>query len=204
VTPAEQRVAAGAAIELGARCVARNPQLAQHLSTANVARDMRLLMRAVGDDRLNYYGLSYGTYLGATFAALFPDEVRTLVLDGVVEPTAYTGAGPEGRRTPTFNRVSSDIGTSETLARFLDLCAQEGPQRCAFAEGATRGRSSTSSPPGCAPRRSSSPTRSRRPAPPRSPTACSSGPPRRCSTSTPSGRSWRPCSSSSTSAASRR
>jgi pimeloyl-ACP methyl ester carboxylesterase len=135
VNPAEERTAARAATELGARCAAADPQLARHLSTANVARDLHLLMRAAGDTSLNYYGLSYGTYLGATFANLFPREVRTLVLDGVVEPAAYTGAGPDGRRTPTFIRAGSNTGSSQTLGAFFDRCAAAGPAACPFAAG---------------------------------------------------------------------
>jgi pimeloyl-ACP methyl ester carboxylesterase len=135
VNPPEERAAARAATELGARCAAADPQLARHLSTANVARDLHLLMRAVGDTSLSYYGLSYGTYLGATFANLYPREVRTLVLDGVVEPAEYTGAGPDGRRTPTFVRAGSNTGSSQTLATFFDRCAAAGPVACPFAAG---------------------------------------------------------------------
>src|SRR5207237_1121119 len=58
--------------DLAARCQARVGWLLPHLSTANVARDLDLLRQAVGDDELNYVGYSYGTYLGATYANLFP------------------------------------------------------------------------------------------------------------------------------------
>ena len=50
----------------------------EHVSTANVARDMDALRAAVGDERLSYLGFSYGTFLGATYAALFPDRYRAL------------------------------------------------------------------------------------------------------------------------------
>jgi pimeloyl-ACP methyl ester carboxylesterase len=63
---------------------------------------MNLLRRAVGDPQLNYLGVSYGSYLGATYANLFPGKVRAMVLDGNVDPVAYAtpqraGACPSAR-----------------------------------------------------------------------------------------------------------
>ena len=133
VTPAEEAASETLLTGLGPRCAAADPELASHLSTADVARDLHLLMRAVGDEALNFYGLSYGTYIGATFANLFPDEVRTLVLDGVVEPNRY--AGTDGDDEPTFVRARSNLGSAETLDAFLDLCADVGEAGCAFAAG---------------------------------------------------------------------
>ena len=69
-------------------CAAHAGPLLAHDSTADIARDMDLLRRAVGDPTLNYLGISYGTYLGATYANLFPDKVRAMVLDGNVDPVA--------------------------------------------------------------------------------------------------------------------
>jgi pimeloyl-ACP methyl ester carboxylesterase len=66
----------------GQQCGQRNAALLSHVSTAEVARDMNLLRRAVGDPQLNYLGISYGSYLGATYANLFPGKVRAMVLDG--------------------------------------------------------------------------------------------------------------------------
>jgi pimeloyl-ACP methyl ester carboxylesterase len=118
--------------DLAARCQARVGWLLPHLSTANVARDLDLLRQAVGDDELNYVGYSYGTYLGATYANLFPDKVRTLALDGNTIPSAY----PDGpRRSVPFVRVHAHLAASETLDQFFDLCAQAGLQ-CPFADGA--------------------------------------------------------------------
>ena len=61
--------------------------LASHLGTNNAARDLDVLRAAVGDEQLTYLGFSYGTRLGATYAELFPDRVRALVLDGAVKPS---------------------------------------------------------------------------------------------------------------------
>jgi pimeloyl-ACP methyl ester carboxylesterase len=58
-----------------------------YVGTNNAARDLDALREALGDEQLSYVGFSYGTRLGATYAELFPDRVRALVLDGAVKPT---------------------------------------------------------------------------------------------------------------------
>ncbi|MGW3248882.1 alpha/beta hydrolase [Streptomyces sp. NPDC001070] len=60
--------------------------LLPHVGTPDTARDMDLMRALVGDDRLHYLGFSYGTYLGATYAELFPARVGRMVLDGAVDP----------------------------------------------------------------------------------------------------------------------
>ena len=83
------------AARLGQRCVARGGAIIRHMSTANVARDLDLLRQAVGDDKLSYDGISYGSILGSTYAALFPNRVRALVIDGVADPVSwFTGRPP--------------------------------------------------------------------------------------------------------------
>ena len=74
--------------QFGQRCADRNGALLGHVTTAETARDLDLLRRAVGDPKLHYLGLSYGTYLGATYANLFPGKVGALVLDGNFAPEA--------------------------------------------------------------------------------------------------------------------
>ena len=68
-------------------CTPDTVEIGSWLGTNNTARDLDELRDAVGDDRLSYVGFSYGTRLGATYAELFPDRVRALVLDGAVKPT---------------------------------------------------------------------------------------------------------------------
>jgi len=68
-------------------CTDASRALAPYVGTNSAARDLDLLRAALGDDQLNYVGFSYGTRLGATYAELFPDRVRALVLDGAVKPT---------------------------------------------------------------------------------------------------------------------
>ena len=65
-------------------CVERSEALLPRLGTTEAARDLDLLRRAVGDSRLTYLGLSYGTLLGQYYAAMFPGRVRAMALDGVL------------------------------------------------------------------------------------------------------------------------
>lgn len=68
-------------------CGADSPDVLRHLSTAEAARDMDILRAALGDEKLTYVGASYGTFLGATYAGLFPNRVGKLVLDGAMDPS---------------------------------------------------------------------------------------------------------------------
>ncbi|MEV4129621.1 alpha/beta hydrolase [Nocardia sp. NPDC049707] len=116
--------------ELGRGCEQRDPVLLRFVSTTDSAHDLDLLRAVVGDQRLTYMGASYGTLLGATYANLFPDRVRAMVLDGNVDPTAwYDHKSP----LPTFLRERSDLGTAETLEQFLALCSRAGRSACPFA-----------------------------------------------------------------------
>ena len=81
----------------GVLCGRRNGSLLEHVSTADTARDLDLLRRAVGDRSLNYLGTSYGTFLGATYANLFPNRVRAMVLTSNINPQAV-GAGRRRRQ----------------------------------------------------------------------------------------------------------
>ncbi|MHB9852612.1 alpha/beta hydrolase [Streptomyces sp. Tue6028] len=68
-------------------CGARSPELLRHVSTVDAARDMDILRAVLGDKKLNYVGASYGTFLGATYAGLYPDRVGRMVLDGAMDPS---------------------------------------------------------------------------------------------------------------------
>ncbi|MBN0048747.1 alpha/beta fold hydrolase [Streptomyces actuosus] len=73
--------------EFAEGCGARSAQLLHHVSTVEAARDMDIVRAALGDRKLTYVGASYGTFLGATYAGLFPGRVGRLVLDGAMDPT---------------------------------------------------------------------------------------------------------------------
>lgn len=77
--------------QLAQRCKRGGGALLAHVGTRDAARDMDVLRAALGDRQLNYLGKSYGTYLGATYAELFPANVGRMVLDGVLDP-ALTSA----------------------------------------------------------------------------------------------------------------
>ncbi|WP_067779478.1 alpha/beta hydrolase [Actinomyces vulturis] len=63
------------------------PDLLDHIDTVSAAKDMDVIRAVLGDNHLNYLGYSYGTYLGATYADLFPANVGRMVLDGAIDPS---------------------------------------------------------------------------------------------------------------------
>jgi pimeloyl-ACP methyl ester carboxylesterase len=135
VTRQEERVWIRTDRAVARACAERGGPILDHMSTANVARDMDLLRRAVGDAKLTYAGVSYGSYLGTTYANLFPGKVRALVVDGVLDPVAWsTGRGDQARTLPFTTRLRSAKGAYETLLQFLELCDAGGPN-CAFSAG---------------------------------------------------------------------
>ncbi|MDM7990902.1 alpha/beta hydrolase [Arthrobacter sp. zg-Y877] len=74
--------------EFADACAAETGELLGFVDTASAARDMDILRAVGGDEKLNYLGFSYGTYLGATYAELFPEKVGRLVLDGALDPSS--------------------------------------------------------------------------------------------------------------------
>lgn len=68
-------------------CLQRSGKLLRHVSTIEAARDMDMFRSVLGDDKLHYVGASYGTFLGATYAGLYPNRVGRLVLDGALDPS---------------------------------------------------------------------------------------------------------------------
>jgi pimeloyl-ACP methyl ester carboxylesterase len=83
-TPAEVDELAEVSAAFGPGCEAASPDVAPHMDTESAARDMDILRALLGDERLNYLGKSYGTFLGAQYAELFPERVGRVVLDGVL------------------------------------------------------------------------------------------------------------------------
>lgn len=71
----------------GIACVAKYGDALRHYSTDNTARDMDMIRSALGDEQISYLGISYGTFLGAVYATLFPQRVRAMVLDSASERT---------------------------------------------------------------------------------------------------------------------
>lgn len=123
---------------LGQLCQQKSGKLLAHVSTTDVAKDMDLLRRAVGDPMFNYIGVSYGTYLGAVYANLFPDKVQAMVLDGNIDPLAWNNGGKDKASLDITLRIGSDFGSARTLKKLLDLCGQTSKERCAFSAGSAQ------------------------------------------------------------------
>ncbi len=84
---AAEQVLIGRAKAYAAGCEQRFGWLLPYMTTVNMARDMDQIRQAFGVAKVNYYGFSYGTYLGQVYGTLFPDRVRRMVLDSTVDPT---------------------------------------------------------------------------------------------------------------------
>ncbi|KAG8736480.1 hypothetical protein FRC10_009289 [Ceratobasidium sp. 414] len=110
-----------------AACVKNgNHKMLEASGTTFVVQDMERIVEALGEDGINYWGYSYGTILGATFAAMRPDLVKRMILDGVSNAESY------------FNDVwqwgrDGMAETYKTFAGFLSTCIEAGPKYCAFA-----------------------------------------------------------------------
>ncbi|CUA75719.1 hypothetical protein RSOLAG22IIIB_06026 [Rhizoctonia solani] len=103
-----------------------NYEMLRNSGTVAVVKDMERIVEALGEDGLNYLGYSYGTILGATFAAMRPNLVKRMVLDGVSDAEAYFDDTLEwGRR--------GIQATSKTYAGFISTCIDAGPTQCALA-----------------------------------------------------------------------
>ena len=113
---------------------ARDAPVVAHMSTADTARDMDLLREALGDSRLHYYGISYGTQLGSTYAAMFPDRVGRMILDGVLDPVEWTtGQDGEAATQPFSQRLGSGYGAWQALTAAFAECDRVGRLRCVLA-----------------------------------------------------------------------
>lgn len=116
-------------------CTNSGHPIIDHISTANVARDMDLVRRALGEEKINYYGVSYGTVLGHTYAALFSNNIRAMALDGVVDPVAWTtGYGDSAQRVPVSVRTGAAAASLENLQAIIAACEQSGTARCPYAQ----------------------------------------------------------------------
>ena len=93
--------------------------------TVQAAKDIDAIRQAVGDDKLTYLGYSYGTLLGATYAQLFPKNIRAMVLDGAVDPTMTSVEASE----------SQAKGFERAFGNFVDWCKGH-TSRCPIAPDA--------------------------------------------------------------------
>lgn len=115
------------AVRYARRCEQRNRELLPHLGSANIARDLDLMRAAVGDDKLSYFGVSFGTTVGATYASLFPGRARALLLDSAMDVEGYL-------HHPIGEWRDYAASHEDVLQRFLDACAANDAG-CGFGNG---------------------------------------------------------------------
>ncbi|MGW0337713.1 alpha/beta hydrolase [Streptomyces sp. NPDC003011] len=84
---ADKRAQRKLAREYAEGCYERSGEMLPHMTTPNTARDLDVIRAALGEKKLNFLGVSYGTYLGAVYGTLFPGHVRRMVVDSVVNPS---------------------------------------------------------------------------------------------------------------------
>ncbi|TDC41996.1 alpha/beta hydrolase [Micromonospora sp. KC213] len=131
-TKAEENAYIASSRAVGKACSITGKPLTGAMSTAEVARDMDVLRRAVGDKKLSYLGFSYGSALGQYYANMFPDRVRAVVIDGVLDPNAWVGQG-KARDQLQETRLRSADGAYKALREILDRCKKAGTEKCSIA-----------------------------------------------------------------------
>jgi pimeloyl-ACP methyl ester carboxylesterase len=97
-------------------CVERvGEEFLANVGTSNVVKDLDTIRAALGDDRLTFIGWSYGTFVGGLYAEAYPDKVRAMVLDGVVDPSdgaIDTAVRQAGAFQQAFNDYAADCALS--------------------------------------------------------------------------------------------
>ncbi|MFE3771452.1 alpha/beta hydrolase [Streptomyces sp. NPDC059122] len=114
-TPAEVNALVAAYRNFAKGCEAHSGKLLPHVSTIESARDMDVLRAVLGDKKLTYVGASYGTFLGATYAGLFPTRSGRLVLDGAMNPSLDS-------RTTNINQTA---GFNTAFTAFAEDCVKQ-------------------------------------------------------------------------------
>lgn len=133
VSRAEERESLAASRRFVKACSTYGRPMTASSSTAEVARDLDVVRRAIGESHLDYLGLSYGSQLGQVYANLFPDRVGRMIIDGVLDPVAWTtGRGDSGRTVPIWDRLRVADGAGDAWSRFLELC-DAAASACDFA-----------------------------------------------------------------------
>lgn len=124
-------------VDLGTACDREGGALAAHVSTEEAARDMDVVRGLLGRTKMDWFGASYGTQLGATYATLFPETVGRMVLDGAVDPSLSVIESAIGQTTgfqraleafakDCVKKASCPLGDNldEGLAKIADLMSQ--------------------------------------------------------------------------------
>ena len=110
----------GIAANFAEACETENAMIIDHVGTNDSARDMDAIRRALGEDTISFFGFSYGSELGATWATMFPDTVRAAVLDGAADPNADA----------LESSLQQTAGFQQSIETFLDRCSAD--DECEF------------------------------------------------------------------------
>ena len=119
-TPEEKQTIIDLSQKFNDECVKRSGEILPYISTQATARDMDSIRQALGEEKITYFGFSYGSELGATWATMFPSTVRAAVLDGASDPNA----------TSLDQGLAQARGFEKQLDAFLAACSKR--VSCAF------------------------------------------------------------------------
>jgi pimeloyl-ACP methyl ester carboxylesterase len=122
-TPEEKQALIDASQAFNDKCAENSGTILPYISTMASAQDINSLRLALGEEKVSYFGFSYGSELGTTWATMFPETVRAIVVDGAVDPNA--SSVQEG--------MNQAKGFEGQLATFLKQCSEK--TTCAFHNG---------------------------------------------------------------------
>jgi pimeloyl-ACP methyl ester carboxylesterase len=129
-TPAERSTLLSESDRITAECAQRGGERARHLSTTEVARDMDVMRVLLGDRKLNFFGGSYGTFLGAIYADTFPKKVGQMVLDSAMSPN----------QTDEQEMTYDIQGFESSIDAFIDWCVPRSDCALGSDKAAARGK----------------------------------------------------------------
>ncbi|KJY35089.1 alpha/beta hydrolase [Streptomyces sp. NRRL S-495] len=112
-----------------AACEKNSGAVLPHVDTVSAARDLDLLRQVLGDQKLHYFGISYGTELGGVYAHQYPGNVGHLVMDAVVDPT----------KDPVQSALGQAKGFQLALENFMKACAAQAGPSCPTGQGGDEG-----------------------------------------------------------------
>ncbi|MFE6749689.1 alpha/beta hydrolase [Kitasatospora purpeofusca] len=112
-----------------AACEQNSGTVLPHVDTVSAARDLDLMRQVLGDAKLHYFGISYGTELGGVYAHQYPGNVGHLVMDAVVDPT----------KDPEQNALGQAKGFQLALENFMKACAAQAGPSCPTGPGGDEG-----------------------------------------------------------------
>jgi pimeloyl-ACP methyl ester carboxylesterase len=122
-TPDEKQALIDASQAFNDKCAENSGTILPYISTQASAQDINSLRLALGEEKVSFFGFSYGSELGATWATMFPETVRAIVVDGAVDPNASS----------TEEGMNQAKGFEGQLATFLKQCSEKST--CAFHNG---------------------------------------------------------------------